>query len=214
MIAVKNPAAEPEAPPRPRPAEPSARPGPGRITRASALVLLIAIVASIGTGAARGNAYVLQTKAAELHAHWAYMRDNGVPADELAGLERQWTQSQESRYWEAASAFWLPGGAEMLNTWQLASDEIWSRDVARFRADASLDEQQLHRALGAESFQERKGRLEALNAGVTPLDYATIRDAWNLQARLVPIDRAIAASVAGLLTEIQRAGALGIRSHP
>ncbi len=214
MIAVKNPPAAAEAPPKPQPAEPPARPGPRRRTRASAIVLLILVVASIGAGTARGNAHALQSRAAALHAHWAYMRDNGVAADELAGLEREWKQSQASRFWDAGSDFWLPGAAETLDRWQLASDEIWSRDLARFRADALLAEEQLHRTLGAESFRERKLRLDGLNLAATPLDFAMLRDAWALQARLLPIDRSLAASVAGLLTQTQRATALGVRSDP
>ena len=214
MIAVKQPTASSEAPPKPQPSEPAPPPRPRWSKQVSAIVLVLALVASIGGAGVRGSATTLQSRALALHEHWAYMRDNGIPSEDLAPLEREWKQSQESKFFGTPSMLWVPVGAETVNRWQQASDTIWSRDLARFKSDATLAEQGLHRAVGAESFQERKLRLDALRGATTPLDFATLRDGWNLQARLLPIDASIAGSVAGLLAETQRATGLGIRSDP
>ena len=184
--------------------------------RPLAALILLAVVSSLGGGGFIDSAssYVLQARAKTLHDRWAYMRLNGIPDADLVGLEQQYAATQASIVVGAGGVFWLPGGAERLNAWQAETDAIWARDLSLFRDQAQEAEQTLHRALGSESFVQRKLRLEALGEAVSPLDFATLRDGWATEARLVPIDRRIASVEAGVVDQTQQANHLGIRSDP
>ena len=184
--------------------------------RVSALLLVAAMVVSLGGGGLfdLGSAYSLQARAEALQARWASMVDNGIPEADLASLRQQWRLSQASRFLGADSIFWLPGGGDTLDRWEAASDRIWAADLDRYRSDALNAEQALHGALGPESHVQRKARLDAYAEATTPLDFASLRDEWTLEARLVPIDRGIAALVVGVGAQVQAANKLGIRSDP
>jgi uncharacterized protein YvpB len=219
MIAVEErpaplPIQEPAAPRgEDMPLPPLKRP---RVTKLSAAVLGVALLSSLWGGALvdSGGAYALQARALALHAHWDYMRANGIPEADLAPLEQEWTLSQASKIVGAGTMFWLPGGAGTLDRWQAAGDAIWARDLSRYRTDALTAEQSLHRELGTESLVQRKARLDAFDSAVTPLDFSTLRDEWTLQAKLVPIDRRLAGLTAKVAEEVQQAKTLGIRSDP
>jgi uncharacterized protein YvpB len=174
------------------------------------------MLASLGGGGLLdfGSAFVLQAKAEALHARWGAMREQGIPDYDLAAVTREWTASQAYVVVGAGSTFWLPGGAETLARWQAESDAIWSRDLSQYRSGALLAEQNLHAALAPESFVQRKSRLDAFASATTPLDFLTLRDDWNMEARLVPIDRRIAGSAAAVVAEVQQAEKLGVRSDP
>ena len=182
----------------------------------SAGILVVAVISSLGGGGLLDSAssYVLQAQAQSLHARWAYMRHNGIPDADFAALERQWAQTQATVVVGAGGVFWLPGGADTIARWQAQTDAIWSRGLSRFRSEAVVAEQSLHRALAPETEIQRKLRLEALAQAVTPLDFATLRDDWSMEARLVPIDRHIAGVASGVIGQTQQAGRLGIRSDP
>ena len=184
--------------------------------RVSAAVALVSVLTSLGGGGLvdSGTAYVLQAHAAALHARWADMRDKGIPDADLAELEQQWTTSQATIVFGTGGVFWLPGSAEAIATWQAETDRIWSRDLNRYRADALLAEQNLHQALTPEALVQRKSRLDAFDEASTPLEFATLRDDWTMEARLVPIDRRIALATAGVAAQARQAGQLGIRSDP
>jgi uncharacterized protein YvpB len=217
MIAVERPAALPEIRlERSARARSAIRTKTPVLTRLSSAVLLVALISSLGgLGLVdSGSAYVLQGRASALHAHWAFMRANGIPDSDLAELEGEWTLSQQTRVVGAGSTFWLPGGAETLNRWQVESDAIWARDLSRYSNDAAIAEMTLHKALGAETLVQRKARLEALALAATPLDYATLRADWSMEARLVPIDARIAAAAGSVVGQTQQARQLGIRSEP
>ena len=185
-------------------------------SRFSALVLSVAILSSLGGGGLLdlGGAYVLQGRAQALHDRWDAMRLAGIPDTDLAGLERQWVASQSFKVVDAGGVFWLPGGAETIDRWQAESDAIWARDLSEYRAQALQAEQDLHKVMAPESNVVRKSRLDAFAVAATPLDFLTLRDDWNMEARLVPIDRRIAAAAAALVGEVQQAQRLGIRSDP
>jgi uncharacterized protein YvpB len=202
-------------PPRPR-LLPPVRRKTVWTARFSAVVLVVAVVSSLGGGGLidSGSAYVMQARAQALHARWAYMRNNGIPDADLAALEQEWTQGQASIVIGAAGVWWLPGGGETIGRWQVQTDSIWSADLNRFRSDALGAEQNLHSALAPETFVQRKSRLEAFAQARTPLDFATLRDDWTMEARLVPIDRRIATVTGGVLGQAQQAIKLGIRSDP
>src|SRR5256885_10774315 len=153
--------------------------------RISAAVLVIGVVSSLGGGGLLDSAssYVLQAQAQSLHARWAYMRLNGIPDADFATLERQWAQTQATVVVGAAGGFWLPGGADTIARGQAETDAIWSRGLSRFRSEAVVAEQSLHRALAPETEIQRKRRVEALAKAVTPLDFATLRDDWSIEAR-------------------------------
>jgi uncharacterized protein YvpB len=174
------------------------------------------MVSSLGGGGLidLGSAFVLQAKAQSLHDRWAYMRQNGIPDSHLAELNREWAAAQSYMVVGAGGIFWLPGGADTIGRWQTESDAIWSRDLSEFRSEALLAEQDLHNALAAESYVQRKSRLDVFAEATTPLDFSTLRDEWNMEARLVPIDRRIAGFAAGLVGEVHRAEQLGVRSDP
>jgi uncharacterized protein YvpB len=197
-------------------AVPIRRSRPVWTARLSAGFVLVAIISSLGGGGLvdSGTAYVLQARAAALHARWADMRAKGIPAADLAELEQQWGASQATIVVGAGGIFWLPGGGEAVGAWSAETDAIWSRDLTRFRSDAFLAEQNLHQALALETFVQRKSRLDELSQATTPLDFATLRDDWMLEAKLVPLDRRIAAEAAAVAAQTQQARQLGIRSDP
>jgi uncharacterized protein YvpB len=221
VIAVeqKLPAVSIEARPTVQP-PPDALPRTGRrhlwTSRFSALVLTVTTLTSLSGGGLLdlGGAYVLQARAQALHDRWDSMRIAGIPDSDLAGLEREWVASQSFKVVDAAGVFWLPGGAETINRWQAESDAIWVRDLSDYRSQALQAEQNLHQVLAPESNVERKSRIDAFAVATTPLDFLTLRDDWNMEARLVPIDRHIATLAGSLVGQVQQAQRLGIRSDP
>src|SRR5437868_12152540 len=137
MIAVERPPVEePIRAPR-APAE-ARDPRPAWSSRLSAVLLVACLMASLGGGGLfdLGSAYSLQARGEALQARWTYMLDNGIPAADLAPLQREWTQSQASRLLGAGTMFWLPGGSDTMGRWQGASDAVWARDLGRFRSGA------------------------------------------------------------------------------
>ena len=185
-------------------------------SRLSAVLLVAAVVASLGGGGLLdvGSAYRLQQRAEMLSARWAYMLDNGIPASDLVPLQQEWALSQASKLVGAAAAFWLPGGVDTMGRWEAETEAVWARDLSRYRADAIAAEQLLHGALAPETHVQRKARLDVLAAATTPLDFSTLREEWSVEARLVPIDRRIAATVAAVSGQTAVARSLGIRSDP
>jgi uncharacterized protein YvpB len=215
MIAVERPPVEN---PTQAPRAPVARRSWGRrwSRSLSAAVLILCLVGSLGGGGLIdvGSAYSLQGRATALEARWEWMVDNGVPDSDLAPLRREWSQSQATLLLGAGAMFWLPGGAATLNRWESESDAIWSRDLGRYRTDALTAEQALHDALAPESLVQRKARLEAFAEASTPLEFSTLRDGWLTEARLVPVDRRIAAQVAIVGGQVNKANKMGIRTEP
>ncbi len=197
-------------------APPLHRARPSWPRRLSATLLAVTVFASLGGGGLvdLGSAYSLQGRAQALAARWASMVANGIPESDLASLRREWTQSQATRVLGAGITFWLPGGAATVERWESESTAIWTRDLSRYRADALTAEQALHDALVPETHVQRKSRLDSLAAATTPLDYSTLRDQWLAEARLVPVDKRIAAQVAALGGQVSTANNLGIRTEP
>jgi uncharacterized protein YvpB len=216
MITLKRPTEAPHRPPAPEPNGDPAPPRPGRPSRLPAIALVFAILVPLLTIALVdvNGATDRQKSALALHEHWSYMRENGVPEADLEPLERQWDRTQASRFFGSASVFWLPGAQQAVDRWQQESDAIWSRDIATSRSEALVAEQTLHDVLGPESYLERKARMDAVQAAITPKDFASLRDGWDLEARLVPLDRTIAARVAGVQAQALGAGKLGVKSDP
>lgn len=217
MIALEE---RPEvSPPKPTAQEPGGAPTRSRprwTRRLSVLLVTVIVTACLGTVTVvdSKSATALQKRALALHERWGYMRDNGVPATELDGLEREWKRSQASFFIGPASVFWLPGAAPTVTRWESKTNAIWSANLALRRGEALAAAENLHRVIGNESYVTQKVRLMGLNEGLTPLDFLLLRNAWNLEAQLVPIDRALADSVAQVHRQMQRATKLGIRSDP
>ena len=218
MIAVEQEL--PAAPFQARPFRPRAANRPRRSTvwtaRVSASLLVVSMLSSLGGGGLLdfASAYTLQSRAQAMHDRWAFMRDNGIPDEDLAGLESEWAASQSTTFVGAGGIFWIPGGGETIDRWQTESDAIWSRDLTRFRAGALQAEQRLHAALGSETLVQRKSRLDAFSSASTPLDFATLRDDWNMETRLIPIDLRIASAATIVVGQVDQAKKLGIRSDP
>ncbi|HKC19522.1 MAG TPA: hypothetical protein VKE27_07800, partial [Candidatus Dormibacteraeota bacterium] len=185
-------------------------------SRLSALIVAVALLASLGGGGLLdlGGAYVLQARAQALHDRWQTMRLAGIPDTDLTGLEREWAATQAVKVIDAGGVFWLPGGGDTLDRWQAESNAIWARDLSDYRGQALIAEQNLHQVLAPESFVERKARLDAFATAASPLDFLTLRDDWNMEARLIPIDRRIAAVAGALVGQVQQAQRLGVRSDP
>ena len=199
MIAVDRPPAypQPSTAPSGRPTLRVLTGGPRArrlSSRLAAAVLVVAIVSTIGGGglADVGNAFVLQSRAAALHAHWNVMRAEGIPDDDLAQLEQEWVASQRSKFMGVGSAFWWPGATQVLERWQTQADAIWARDLNRYRTSALVADRSLHRALGTEPLVQQKARLDALTSATTPADFAALSMDWELETKLVPVDRWIA----------------------
>jgi uncharacterized protein YvpB len=182
-----------------------------------AILLTVALLASTagGGGLLEGRIAVdLQARAAAVHQSWAAMRADGIPDSELAVLEQEWIYSQKVKFLGVGSVFWWPGASGIVDGWQVQSAAIYARDLLRYRADAVAAEQNLHEALGSEPWVQRKARLDSLAVATRPDEFAELRSDWNLEARLVPIDRSIAAAAGTIATQVLQANGLGIRSDP
>jgi uncharacterized protein YvpB len=182
-----------------------------------AIVLTGALLAATagGGGILDGRiAFDLQARAAAVHQGWAAMRADGIPDSELAILEQEWIYSQKIKFLGVGTVFWWPGASGIVDRWQSQSAAIYSRDLARYRAGAVAADQSLHAALGAEPWAQRKARLDALSVATKPDEFAALRSDWDLEARLVPIDRNIAAAAGTVATQVLQAKNLAIRSDP
>ena len=233
MIAVERPESETgaavqllEAPERQpaggptlvRPRAGSRRP---RLTRLGSRISSVGLVATIlftlgasGGLANNGIPLGLQARAVALHQHWAQMRADGIPDLDLATLEQEWTYTQAPQFMGVAAIFWWPGANEVLDRWQARADAIWVRDLELYRAGALGANQNLHQALGTEPGEQFKARFDALSTATTPGEFAALRANWDLEARLVPIDRKIAAATSALTKQAAQAKSLGIRGDP
>jgi uncharacterized protein YvpB len=156
----------------------------------------------------------LQARAAAVHQHWAAMRADGIPDSELAVLEQEWIYSQKVKFLGVGTVFWWPGASGIVDQWQSQSAAIYARDLVRYRAGAVAADANLHAALGTESRAQRKARLDALAEATKPDEFAALRADWDLEAKLVPIDRNIASRAGTIATQIVQAKNLGIRSDP
>jgi uncharacterized protein YvpB len=183
----------------------------------SALGLMAALLAAIAGSAGvldTGIALGVQGRAASLHQRWAAMRADGIPAVDLASLEQEWTYTQGARLFNIGAGFWQPGASSIVDRWSVETDAIWARDLRIYRAGAVAASQNLHAALGTESRLQSKARSDALGAATTPGDFAGLLADWALEARLVPVDRRIAAATGSLASQAAQAKAMGIRSDP
>jgi uncharacterized protein YvpB len=233
MIAVERPAPETEAALRllevpvrepaggPQPLrKPAGRTRP-RLTRLGSRLSAIGLVATLlfalgGTGATFNNGLPLslQARAVALHQQWAGMRADGIPELDLATLEQEWTYTQATQFLGVAAVFWWPGANEILDRWQARAAAIWTHDLTLYRAGAVAANENLHHALGNEPGEQLKFRLDAISAATTPGEFAALRGNWDLEARLVPIDRKIATATGSLTKQSLQAKGLGIRGDP
>jgi uncharacterized protein YvpB len=222
LITLERPA---EAPPLAEPVQTSTTPtaaarsnlAAGLSRRASALALTVALLAAMAGAAGvldTGIALGSQGRASALHQHWAAMRADGIPAADLAQLEQEWTFSQGARLFSVGAGFWQPGASATVDRWQVETDAIWARDLRLYRAGALAAAQNLHSVLGGESRIQSKARSDALAAATTPGDFAGLLADWNLEAKLVPIDKRIAVATGTLASQTAQAKNLGIRSDP
>ncbi len=182
-----------------------------------AILLTAALLAATAGGGGLlegGIAVDLQARAAAVHQHWAAMRADGIPDSELAVLEQEWIYSQKVKFLGVGTVFWWPGASGIVDRWQSQSAAIYARDLVRYRAGAVTADEHLHAALGAEPWEQRKARLDALAVATKPDEFAALRSDWDLEARLVPIDRSIAGAAGMLASQAVKAKGLGIRSDP
>jgi hypothetical protein len=186
-------------------------------TSAIAVVVTGALLAATagGGGLLEGRiAFDLQARAATVHQSWAAMRADGIPDSELAILEQEWIYSQKVKFLGVGTLFWWPGASGIVDRWQSQSAAIYARDLVQYRAGAVAADQSLHAALGAEPWAQRKARLDALSIATKPDEFAALRSDWDLEARLVPIDRNIAAVAGAVATQVLQAKNLAIQSDP
>ena len=182
-----------------------------------AIVLTVALLASTagGGGLLEGRiAFDVQARAVAAHQSWAAMRADGIPDSDLAVLEEEWIYSQKVEFLGVGTLFWWPGASGIVDRWQSQSAAIYARDLLRYRARAVASDESLHAALGTEPFVQRKARMDALALATRPDELAELGADWSLAAKLVPIDRNIAAAAGTLATQLLRAQNLGIRGDP
>ena len=188
-----------------------------RLHRASALVVIVAILAGLGIAASpftSGGAFGLESKASALTTRWNQMEVDGVPSSDLAGLRRESAGAERTKFLTVPSVFWWPDAGAIIDRLQQQTDQIWVRNMSLDRSSAITAESQLHQALGAEPGVQRKARLGALAQAATPADFLALRFDWNLETRLVPVDREVAAAV-GVVNDLSaQARTLGIVSDP
>jgi uncharacterized protein YvpB len=191
--------------------------GLGRLRQAPAALVIVAVLATLGIAASPftpGGAFGLESKANALNARWNQMVVQGVPDSDLAGLRRESAGAERTKFLSAAGVFWWPDAGAIIDRWQQQTDLIWVRNISLDRSSAIAAETQLHFALGAEPAVQRKGRLGALAQAVTPADFLALRFGWDLETKLVPVDRKIAAEVGTVTDLAAQAKALGIVSDP
>jgi len=233
MIAVERPAPETdnavrlfEAPARqpaggPRLVRPRSGRTRPRLTRLGSRVSAIGLVATLlvtlgGSGVLANNGIPLglQARAVALHQHWAQMRADGIPELDLATLEQEWTYTQATQFMGVAAVFWWPGANEILDQWQARAEAIWARDLSLYRAGAVAANQNLHHAIGNEPGEQLKSRLDMLSVANTPGEFAVLRANWDLEARLVPIDRKIAVATGAALSMPSRSVSAMVTAMP
>ncbi len=186
----------------------------GRLT---AIVLTLALLAATAgsAGVLDGRiALDVQARAAAMHDRWAVMRAQGIPESDLALLEQEWVYSQKIKYLGVGTVFWWPGASSIVDRWESESAALYARDLSVYRAGAAAAEQNLHVALGTEQWVQRKARLDAMASAATPGEFVALRVDWDLEAKLIPIDRSIALAAAALADQVLQAKNLAIRSDP
>jgi uncharacterized protein YvpB len=161
-----------------------------------------------------GPAFALQARANALHDRWVEMAAQGIPDTDLAALRRQWDAAEQSKLFSIGAIFWWPTSTAIIDGWQAETLSIWSRNLVADRAGAVAANEKLHLALGAEPSVVAQERRLALAAATTPAGYQALRFDWDLQAKLVPVNRAIANAVGGVTDLTVKSKDLGIVSDP
>jgi uncharacterized protein YvpB len=185
--------------------------------RRTAILVTVALLAGTAGGAGLlegGIALGVQARADAMHTRWAVMRAQGVPESDLAVMEQEWVYSQKIKYLGVGTVFWSPGASSIVDRWESESAAVYTRDLSVYRAGAAAADQNLHVALGTERWVQRKARLDALASAATPGDFVALRVDWDLEAKLIPIDRSIALAAAALADQVLQAKNLAIRSDP
>ena len=188
-----------------------------RLHRASAFVVIGAMLAGLGIVAspfAPGGAFALEAKATALDARWNQIAAQGVPSADLLALRREAAGAQKAKFLAVATVFWWPDSSAIIDRWQAQTDAIWVRNVSLDRTSAIAAEANLHRALGSESSVQRKERLATLAQASTPADFLALRLDWDLETKMVPVDREVAVAVGAVTDLTAQAKALGILSDP
>src|ERR1700674_1452493 len=188
-----------------------------RLNWASAFVVIGAILLGlgmVGTPFAPGGAYALQAKAGTLDARWSQMVAEGVPSADLVALQHESANAQRTKFLAVASVFWWPDASAIVDRWQAQRDPLGAQKVSQDRSAAIAAEAKLHQALGAEPVVQRKERLGALTQASTPTDFLALRFDWDLETKMVPVDRDVAASVGVVVDLVAQAKVLTILSDP
>jgi uncharacterized protein YvpB len=217
MIALERPAAPAEIAPAISivPRRVRRRRGPLN-NKIYAVFLVVAVFATIDGGWLfdTGSGLVLQARGAALHAYWALMRAEGVPGEELAQLDEEWAQTQETMVLGAGASLWWPGASGLVNRWQSETEAIWTRSVTQSREAALATHQNLNQARPKGPFLDNKSSFDAFSAAKTPAEFNALRAEWALEAKLVSIDKMIQGAAGVVAAEVDQAKGLGIRSDP
>src|SRR5258708_4923283 len=178
--------------------------------------LIVAVFATIDGGWLfdTGSGLVLQARGAALHAYWALMRAEGVPGEELAQLDEEWAQTQETMVLGAGASLWWPGASGLVNRWQSETEAIWTRSVTQSREAALATHQNLNQARSKGPFLDNKSSFDAFSAAQTPGEFNALRAEWALEAKLVSIDKMIQGAAGVVAAQVDQAKGLGIRSDP
>jgi uncharacterized protein YvpB len=181
-----------------------------------AVFLVVAVFVTIDGGWLfdTGTGLVLQSRGTALHAYWSLIRAEGAPGEELAQLEEEWAQTQETMVLGAAAAFWSPGASAVVNRWQAETEAVWSRSLARSRESALAANQTLAQVRGKGPVLESRARLDAFNNAQTPAEFHALRAEWTIEAKVVSVDKNIRAVAALVVGQAEQAKGLGIRSDP
>jgi uncharacterized protein YvpB len=185
--------------------------------RTTALVIVVVVLNTVGGSGLMviaGSPFELQSRATALQARWTDMVAQGVPPSDLAALQQELAGAQRIRFLAVGSPFWWPDSSGIINGWQARTDAIWDRNLTITRSGAVAADERLRQALGVEPVDQRKEHIAALKDASTPADFLTLSSDWDLEATLVPIDRAIAALVGKVVAVSQQAKAIGIVTYP
>lgn len=185
--------------------------------RIVSLIVVVTIFAALTGTADAANAasvFALQSRASALEARWTAMAGQGVDPSDLAPLRLEAARAKSATWFGMPIVFFSPDTNQVLDRWEKQTNVIWSRSIATARGDAVVAERRLQAALRDEPAAVRKDRLAELIVAATPAQFHALRDEWNLQADLVPIDRAVADQVGVLSGLAAQARSLGILTTP
>jgi hypothetical protein len=152
-----------------------------------------------------------RTNDAGLRALWANDLQAGVSPDQLAPLESQLDKADATTFASLPTVTFNPGASRgFLASLRISTDQIYASDLTSARTSAIAASTALALAIGPDASTYRHLWRQDLAESSTPADYQALADAWQLDAKLVPMDHQLAQDQTGLMSLVAQGKALSI----